>query len=50
MFHDEQIFPNPDNYDPDHFIKDGVLRKDIQVDPESMATFGFGRRFVVKII
>lgn len=44
MFHDEQIFPNPDNYDPDRFIKDGVLRKDIQVDPESMATFGFGRR------
>jgi len=48
MLHDEQVFPDPETYDPERFLKDGVLRKDIEVDPESMATFGFGRRFVVK--
>lgn len=44
MLHDEQVFPDPETYDPERFLKDGALRKDIEVDPESMATFGFGRR------
>jgi len=48
MLHDEQVFPHPETYDPERFLKDGALRKDIEIDPESMATFGFGRRFVIK--
>ncbi|KAJ3554853.1 hypothetical protein NP233_g12337 [Leucocoprinus birnbaumii] len=44
MLHDEQVFPDPETFDPERFIKDGVLRDDLQIDPENVATFGWGRR------
>ncbi|KAF9442470.1 cytochrome P450, partial [Macrolepiota fuliginosa MF-IS2] len=40
MLHDENVFPNPTEFRPERFIKNG---NDLP-DPESVATFGFGRR------
>jgi cytochrome P450 len=44
MLHDEQHYTNPDQFDPSRFLTPtGELRKDI-LDPEVVASFGFGRR------
>ncbi|KAF5348483.1 hypothetical protein D9756_009666 [Leucocoprinus leucothites] len=43
MLHDKENFPDPDKFDPERFIKNGILCDDI-IDPETIATFGFGRR------
>ncbi|KXN82007.1 hypothetical protein AN958_03305 [Leucoagaricus sp. SymC.cos] len=43
MLQDSERFPNPTQFDPERFIKNGVLRTDI-LDPFVVATFGFGRR------
>lgn len=44
MLHNEDAFPNPDHFDPNRFFTPaGQLRKDV-LDPETIATFGFGRR------
>ncbi|KXN82035.1 O-methylsterigmatocystin oxidoreductase [Leucoagaricus sp. SymC.cos] len=44
MLHDEDVFPNPTKFDPSRFINpDGSLRDDL-LDPETVVSFGFGRR------
>ncbi|KDR69244.1 hypothetical protein GALMADRAFT_145643 [Galerina marginata CBS 339.88] len=42
MLHDEDIYSNPSTFNPDRFMKDGLLDPSVR-DPGSMA-FGFGRR------
>ncbi|KAG6875967.1 hypothetical protein C0992_001649 [Termitomyces sp. T32_za158] len=41
ILHDETIYPNPDMFNPDRFMKDGKLNPEIR-DPS--VVFGFGRR------
>ncbi|KAF7762360.1 hypothetical protein Agabi119p4_8953 [Agaricus bisporus var. burnettii] len=43
MLHDEDAYPEPEEFKPERFIKNGALRDDVP-DPEAIATFGFGRR------
>ncbi|KAF9449659.1 cytochrome P450 [Macrolepiota fuliginosa MF-IS2] len=43
MLQDEAIFPNPEDFNPDRFLKDGSINTEVP-DPEVYATFGFGRR------
>jgi len=42
MLHDDAVYPNPFDFNPDRFLKDGKLNPEIR-DPEEIA-FGFGRR------
>jgi cytochrome P450 len=42
MLHNEAIYPEPFEFNPDRFMKDGKLNPDIR-NP-GHATFGFGRR------
>ncbi|KXN81511.1 O-methylsterigmatocystin oxidoreductase [Leucoagaricus sp. SymC.cos] len=43
MLYDEEVFPDPETFKPERFLKDGKLAKDV-LDPEESVTFGFGRR------
>ncbi len=49
MLHDEQLFPNPKVFNPDRFLREGILNTHIP-DPEVFATFGFGRRYALPIL
>ncbi|XP_006459514.1 hypothetical protein AGABI2DRAFT_201852 [Agaricus bisporus var. bisporus H97] len=42
MLHDENIFPDPEKFDPGRFIKNGIIVNDVP-DPTNII-FGFGRR------
>jgi hypothetical protein len=42
--HDRKIFNDPEEFQPERFLKDGKLNPDVR-DPEC-AAFGFGRRSV----
>lgn len=42
MLHDETLYPDPFDFKPDRFLKDGQINKGVR-DP-AFATFGFGRR------
>ncbi|KDR69247.1 hypothetical protein GALMADRAFT_104204 [Galerina marginata CBS 339.88] len=42
MLYNEEEYPNPSTFDPDRFMKDGLLNLAVR-DPASVA-FGFGRR------
>jgi len=41
MLHNETVYPDPFEFDPDRFMKDGQLNPAVR-DPD--AAFGFGRR------
>ena len=43
MLHDETIYPEPFEFKPERFMKDGQLNPAVR-DPDH-ATFGFGRRW-----
>ncbi|KAI0754761.1 cytochrome P450 [Daedaleopsis nitida] len=42
MFHDEDEYPQPDQFIPERFLRDGQPRSDVR-DPATLV-FGFGRR------
>jgi cytochrome P450 len=44
MLRDESIYPHPETFNPDRFMRDGKLNSDVR-DP-SLIVFGFGRRSV----
>ena len=40
--HDPEVYPNPDAFEPERYLKDGVLNPDV-LQPETVV-FGYGRR------
>ena len=42
ILHDSEMYPEPERFLPERFVKDGKLNPDI-MDPATVA-FGFGRR------
>jgi len=44
ILHDPKQYPEPEEFKPERFLKDGALDPTVK-DPDS-AAFGFGRRYV----
>jgi hypothetical protein len=44
MTRDEEVYPDPESFKPERFLKNGTLNKEIR-DPRDII-FGFGRRYV----
>ena len=44
ILHDRKVFNNPEEFEPERYLKDGKLNPDVR-DPEC-AAFGYGRRSV----
>ena len=44
ILHDRKVFNNPQEFQPERYLKDGKLNPDVR-DPDC-AAFGFGRRSV----
>ena len=44
ILHDREVFNNPQEFQPERYLKDGKLNPDVR-DPDC-AAFGFGRRSV----
>jgi cytochrome P450 len=40
----QEVYPNPETFDPERFLKDGSLDKSVR-DPTTYI-FGFGRRYI----
>jgi cytochrome P450 len=45
MLRDEEVYPDPNVFNPDRFIKEGVLSFQETRDPREII-FGFGRRYI----
>ena len=45
ILHDRKVFTDPEEFQPERYLKDGKLNPDVR-DPEC-AAFGFGRRSVL---
>ena len=43
IFRNESIYPEPETYNPERYLRDGKLDSSVK-DPEEMV-FGFGRRW-----
>ena len=46
--YDEVVYPAPQIYDPERFLKDGVLDSSVK-DPEDRI-FGSGRRYAIDLV
>lgn len=43
ILHNEQVYPEPDVFKPERYLKDGVLNLEM-TDPTLIGAFGYGRR------
>ena len=44
ILHDPEVYADPDAFNPDRYLKDGQLDRDVE-DPD--CAFGFGRRWAI---